>query len=52
MDASSVDGIYNPQKLVMPVSHSAGMVKANVINAPVIEIDDDELDENKKALNL
>lgn len=52
MDASAVDGIYNPQKLVLPVTHPAAMVMPNVINAPVIEIDDDELDENKQALNL
>ena len=52
-ETSAVDGIFNPQKLVMPAAHQAGgMGKASVIHAPVIEIDDDELDLNKQALYL
>jgi hypothetical protein len=49
-----VEGIYNPKLLLNPPSipQQAAMAKSMVINAPVIELDADEVEDDNKPLNL
>ncbi len=50
-----VEGIYNPKLVLLnppSIPQQTGMSKSIVINAPVIEVDDDGADDDNKPLNL
>jgi len=50
-----VEGIYNPKLVLLnppSIPQQTGMTKSIVINAPVIEVDDEGADDDNKPLNL
>ena len=53
--AAVVEGIYNPKLVLLnppSIHQQAAMAKSIVINAPIIEVDDDAEEDDNKPLNL